>query len=133
MSRCTLPTNSTRRIQPMDAEIIAALKSHYRRCLVFRIFENMDAGAKILYSVDFLTVMRWVEKEWARLKAVTIDHCWRHWFESSSNITDCYDEINCYTVASVIQDVNEQGVRSIRIGIKILLNPVGVDDIIESV
>lgn len=62
-----LPPNTTSRIQPMDAVIIAALKALYRRRLLFRIFENMDAGAKIVYNVGILTAMQWVSDDWENM------------------------------------------------------------------
>lgn len=73
--------NNTSHIQPMDAGIIAALKSNYRRLLSFLIFENIDAKVKGIYDVEILSAMRWVEEEWNGMSVDAINHYWKHCFE----------------------------------------------------
>lgn len=124
-----LPPNATSHIQPLDAGIIATLKAKYRRRVMFRIFDNIDVGAKSVYNVDVLTAMRWVKNEWEGLEKETIANCWRHCFQDSSTLTP---QIESYNVESAIADAHEQSVRYSRIGIQSLLNPPEEDDVIET-
>lgn len=59
-----LPPNTTSRVQPLDAGIIAWVKAKYKRRLLLRVFENLEALSKNVYSVDVLTAIRWTEREW---------------------------------------------------------------------
>lgn len=54
-----LSTNTTSKIQPLDAGIIACVTNRYRGELLFRIIENVDWERKTIYNVDFLTAMQW--------------------------------------------------------------------------
>lgn len=58
-----LPTNAKSRIQPLDAEIIAVLKSGYKKRMLFQILNNLDAGHSEIFKVEILSVMRWVQKD----------------------------------------------------------------------
>lgn len=48
---------STSIVQPHEAEIIAWVKKDYRRRVLLRIFQNIEAGRKSVYNVDILTTM----------------------------------------------------------------------------
>ena len=44
-------------MQPMDADVIAALKMRYKRVHRERAFENIDADVKNIYKVDVVTAI----------------------------------------------------------------------------
>uniref|UniRef100_A0AAV1TDU0 HTH CENPB-type domain-containing protein n=1 Tax=Peronospora matthiolae TaxID=2874970 RepID=A0AAV1TDU0_9STRA len=54
-----LPPNTTSKVQPMDAGIIAAFKRHYRRLHLQNALDRDERGETNLYKVDQLTAMRW--------------------------------------------------------------------------
>ena len=58
-----LPPNTTSKLQPLDAGIIATVKGMYRRRLLFRVFENVEAGRTSIYNIDVLTAIRWITEE----------------------------------------------------------------------
>jgi hypothetical protein len=73
-----LPPNTTSRIQPMDAGIIAAFKKRYRSFHLANAIDRDAAGEKDLYKVDILKAMRWCRSAWNALAPSTIENCWRH-------------------------------------------------------
>lgn len=70
------------------------LSQHWKN-IVIRIFDNMDAGAPIIYSSYFIPTIRWLHEEWVRLKAETISNCWSNCIESSGNNIHCSNGIKC--------------------------------------
>lgn len=73
-----LPPNTTSRIQPMDAGIIAAFKKRYRSFHLSHAIDRDAVGEKDIYKVDILTAMRWCKASWSAVTASTIANCWRH-------------------------------------------------------
>lgn len=73
-----LPPNSTSRLQPLDAGIIAALKVRYRSQQYEHALDRMDVNLKDIYKVDQLTAMRWVKDIWESLPSSLIFNCWCH-------------------------------------------------------
>lgn len=67
-----LPPNTTRKIQPLDAGTISAIKSKFRRRLLFKVFENINEGYKSIYNVDILIAVRWLKGEWKEMSAECI-------------------------------------------------------------
>src|SRR5436190_18299951 len=53
-----LPSNTTSKLQSMNAGIIASFKHHYRKCQLEYVVDMIDAG-KNSYKIDQLTAMRW--------------------------------------------------------------------------
>lgn len=53
-----LTSNTTSRMQPLDAEINALVKRHYKRRPLLRGFEKLEAQAKSTYNVDALIAIR---------------------------------------------------------------------------
>lgn len=54
-----LPPDTTRKMQPLDAGIIAWVKTRYKRRVLFSVFENLDVEKKSINNVDILTDLRW--------------------------------------------------------------------------
>jgi hypothetical protein len=73
-----LPPNTTSRIQPMDAGIIAAFKKRYRSFHLSHAIDRDAAGEKLIYKVDILKAMKWAKAAWNAITPETIANCWRH-------------------------------------------------------
>lgn len=73
-----LPTKITRKVQLLDAGIIAWVKGQYRRRSLLCVFENLEANSEMLYIVDVLIAIRWTECEWNRCSVDVIKHCFTH-------------------------------------------------------
>jgi len=80
-----LPPNTTSKLQPLDAGIIAAVKRHYRRSQISYALDLLDA-AKNPYKVDQLQAMRWATGAWNNLDQSVIVNCWRHTGILSTNV-----------------------------------------------
>lgn len=42
---------------PLDAGIVSWVKTKFRKCLRFRIFDNMDSGITSIYIIEVLTAI----------------------------------------------------------------------------
>jgi hypothetical protein len=73
-----LPPNTTSKIQPMDAGIIAAFKRRYRNFQLQDAIDKDEAGASDIYKVDQLSAMRWCKRAWKDISPTTIANCFRH-------------------------------------------------------
>lgn len=73
-----LPPNTTSKIQPLDAGIIASLKLRYRAFQLERALDLIDQDVKAIYKVDILSAMFMVKTIWSDMDAKVIDNCWRH-------------------------------------------------------
>ena len=85
-----LPPNTTAKLQPLDAGVIAAFKTRYRRMqcdLALSRYEMFLSGEepgneafnpRNLYNVDIRQAMEWTKECWSRISAETIRNCWRH-------------------------------------------------------
>ena len=73
-----LPPNTTSRLQPCDAGIIAALKAHYRRRLMRHVLAEMDearTATELSKRVDILDAIRWVHLAWTSVGDTAIVKC----------------------------------------------------------
>jgi len=69
--------NTTSKLQPLDAGIIAAFKCHYhQRQLEYAL--NQLNEKKDPYKINQLTAMKWATQAWHEVKPSTIVNCWRH-------------------------------------------------------
>lgn len=59
----SFPLNKTSNVQPLDAKIIAWVKAKYKSRLLFRVFENLEGGKKLIYNVDILKASQWTYEE----------------------------------------------------------------------
>jgi hypothetical protein len=73
----SLPKNTTSKLQPLDAGIIASFKRYYRRCQLEYALDLLDAGRNP-YKVDQLTAMKWVRGAWSKVSQLAIINCWNH-------------------------------------------------------
>ena len=72
-----LPPNTTSKLQPLDAGIIAAFKKHYRKKQVLWGLDQLDVGENP-YKVHQLRAMRWITAVWNTLDQSVFANCWRH-------------------------------------------------------
>jgi DDE superfamily endonuclease len=72
-----LPPNTTSKLQPLDAGIIAAFKRHYRKHQLNLALDQLDDGRNP-FKVDQLIAMKWVNRAWNSLLPSTFQNCWRH-------------------------------------------------------
>ena len=73
-----LPPNTTFRLQPCDAGIIAALKAHYRKRLMRHVLSEMDdtqTATELSKHVDMLDAIQWLHLGWASVSDTTITKC----------------------------------------------------------
>jgi len=73
----SLPPNTTSKLQPLDAGIIAAFKRHYRRRQIEWGLDQLDDGRNP-YGITQLQAMRWVQGAWNSLDQSVFANCWRH-------------------------------------------------------
>ena len=73
-----LPPNTTSKIQPMDAGIIAAFKRRYRKFHLQNAIDREERGETELYKVDQLTAMHWCRAAWDEVSMETIANCFQH-------------------------------------------------------
>ncbi|KAI7960756.1 hypothetical protein MJO28_001245 [Puccinia striiformis f. sp. tritici] len=72
--------NLTAHVQPMDAGIISAFKSHYKQRFISRSIQRYDQGVTItqVYKIDQLTAMHISRMAWDHVTPKTITNCWNH-------------------------------------------------------
>lgn len=127
-----LPPNTTSKVQPLDAGVIAWVKAKYKRRLLFRVFDNIDMGRKCIYNVDVLCALRWAEEEWKACPAQVIKNCFDHCLKQGVSLNE-EERGNCgsSTAESMERDAKEHGAKFTRVGLENLLNPAEEDDVIE--
>lgn len=82
-----LPPNSTSKTQPMDAGVIHSMKSHYRRLLLLRKLQAMEANVE--YNPSLYTAILLLTEAWESVSSTTIANCFRHCgFDLSQNSQD---------------------------------------------
>ena len=72
-----LPANTTSRLQPMDAGIIASIKQRYKRkqASVALVLEEEDDTFDV-YRVNLWTAMNWLSNIWDIVSNSTMYNCW---------------------------------------------------------
>lgn len=129
-----LPPNTTSKVQPLDAGIIAWVKSRFRRRLLFRVFDNIDAGKKSIYNIDILTAMRWTVEEWGRCPGDVIHNCFNHCFRKAGELgRDIEKEVEVETMENMQRDAYEHGGTVTQAGLQNFLNPEEEDNVLEQV
>jgi DDE superfamily endonuclease/Tc5 transposase DNA-binding domain len=74
-----LPPNTTSKLQPMDAGIIASFKCHYRRRQLAHALDLIDLQeCRNPYKIDQLTAMKWSRAAWNELDSSVMANCWKH-------------------------------------------------------
>ena len=77
---CSLPKNTTSRLQPLDAGIIQNFKIRYRKLLLKFVISRVNdkkTASEIVKEVDVLKAIRWVKEAWNQVDEETIRKCFR--------------------------------------------------------
>lgn len=72
-----LPPNTTAKLQPLDAGIIASVKMRYRQRHLDRAVDLADVVVNDTYKIGILSAMRWLSSEWADVTKETIVNFWK--------------------------------------------------------
>lgn len=126
-----LPPNTTSKIQPLDAGIIAWVKAKYKRRLLLRVFENLESSKKSIYNVDVLTAIRWTEQEWANCPPKVIFNCFTHCWKLET--TDEEGTIADETLHYMARDAEEHGLRVSKANLEFLLIPTEENSVTKEV
>lgn len=126
-----LPPNTTSKLQPLDAGIIAALKTRYRKWQYERALDCVDASVENIYHVDQLSAMKALTYIWEQLPKSVLSKCWAHTGLLS-------EEAGAFTrdetmVAGVLSAMGELCSSRARHSLEFVLNPDGEDNVIEEV
>lgn len=131
-----LPPNTTSKIQPCDAGIIASLKSGFRHRQMKRVLDLIDVDPKKMYNIDQLTAMQWIRELREEMDPKTISNSWNH----TGLLRASYSSIMSVTnlLASSASEIGRNIASAIpessnRISISAFLNPDGEDDVFEVV
>lgn len=73
-----LPPDTTQKIQPLDAGIIASVMVRYLNIQMERAVDIIDENVQNIYKVDILSAMRALKRLWEDLPSEIIEECWRH-------------------------------------------------------
>ena len=96
-----LPPNTTAKLQPMDAGIIACLKRGYRKWQYEMAVDNLNATLTNIYMVDQLVAMKVVKAVWQVLSSLTVYNCW-----TATRLLTMPNETRDSTIHSEDDDVN---------------------------
>ena len=73
-----LPSNTTSKLQPMDAGIIQSVKINYRKRMLRHLISRMDAcntASELIKLVNILDAILWIHDVWSSLPSSTIQKC----------------------------------------------------------
>ncbi len=104
---CFLPANTTSKLQPLDLGIIMNFKVHYRTLLLKYIVAKIDeynSASEVAKSVNILVAIRWVAQAWEKVKASTIQKCFRR---AGILNDDMSDVVTCEVEDDPFQDLDE--------------------------
>ncbi|OAC98487.1 hypothetical protein MUCCIDRAFT_121797, partial [Mucor lusitanicus CBS 277.49] len=77
-----LPANTTSKLQPLDAGIIANFKAHFRWHQYYRATNKYVAGVDLdlveEYRMDEVDALFFLADAWRKVKPETIKNCWDH-------------------------------------------------------
>lgn len=130
-----LPPNTTSKIQPCDAGIIASLKVRYRRYQMERAIDLVDEGISDIYRVDVLSAMLALQRIWKELPPSVMKNCWEHTglCNSTYRITEDLHASNAPHRIGVESCVARLVPTHARIEISQLLNPEGENECVEEI
>lgn len=123
-----LPPNTTSKLQPLDAGIIAAMKVRYRRRQMERAVDLLDVGDMDIYKIykiNILTAMRWLTNIWDDLSAATIRNCW-----GTTGIVPAYDTVEPTLDPDATDDDEAAIERFVQITVRIASRRIPVGELI---
>lgn len=123
-----LPPNTTSRLQPLDAGIIASVKPRYRKYLYEKALDCLDASVSIIYQLDQLTAMRAIQKIWEELPASVMEKCWNY---TGLVAAEVVRQTQREDVAGVLVAVGKHVPQQAQMSIDLILNPSGENEVIK--
>lgn len=133
-----LPPNTTSKVQPMDAGIIAAMKMKYRRYQMERALDMSETNVRDIYKLDVLTAMRTFKEVWKEIDASTIQNCWGQTGiipprSTSTELQTGSGHLN-EDMNALQYHVSQLGTPKRALSIEGLLNPAGEDeDVVQQI
>lgn len=124
-----LPPNTTSKLQPLDAGIIAALKVRYRKWQYERALDYMDAKVENIYKVDQLTSMKAMRRMWDDIPASVLKNCWHH--TGLVMGTEEVQRVEDSTVAEVLAAMSELVAPRTQMDIDFITNPEDENNVLE--
>lgn len=115
-----LPPNKRSKIQPLDARKISCVKAKYKRRLLLRIFDNIEANHKYIYYIDVITPIRWTYEKWNACPATVIKNCITHCFKKGSDYHDLSSVSFDETLDNIQRDAVENNSSFTRMGLHYL-------------
>ncbi|GBC36913.2 tigger transposable element-derived protein 6-like [Rhizophagus irregularis DAOM 181602=DAOM 197198] len=74
-----LPSNTTSKIQPIDAGVIMSFKRHYRHSHVRLLLRYVEAGNRAEdLRMDILQTIRFIIQAWGEINPEVVRNCWWH-------------------------------------------------------
>jgi hypothetical protein len=73
-----LPPNTTSRLAPFDAGIIAAFKMKYKNKFILSLLEKQRQQTCIKNKLSILEAINFVVESWNEITPRTITNCWLH-------------------------------------------------------
>lgn len=67
----------TSQVQPFDCGIIRAFKAYYRKALMVRSVDRLQAGEEDPYAINQPEAIRMAEAAWGMVTRTTVVNCWR--------------------------------------------------------
>ena len=96
-----LPKNTTSKLQPMDAGVIACIKKRYRRRQIERAADLIELGiTENLYKIDIFQAVTNIYDIWNRIESSIIYNCWVQTGLITGNSTIAPDDFHA------ISDIN---------------------------
>ena len=117
-----LPPNTTSKLQPLDAGIIASVTTRYRKYQYGRALDCLDASESNIYKLDRLTAMRAIQNIWDKLPASVIAKCWNHTGLIADQVVRQTHE---HDVAGIFVTLGELVPQRAQMPIASILNPAG--------
>ena len=123
-----LPPNTTSRVQPLDAGIIAAFKKLYRARQYSQALLEAEMGGTDIYKIDLLTAIRISQQIWEGISTDTIKNCWKH-----TGLVDWGDAVAPQDDGELEQEIGETLRRLAEVSVGDVIHPPGEEEEEEEV
>lgn len=102
-----LPPNCTSVLQPLDQGIIRSFKCHYRKFVLRKVINNIEANRNC--SISLLDAVEFMEQAWRKVNKQTVVNCFHHakLFTGQVDAVDCDDEDDVIPLAELIRRLGE--------------------------
>ena len=120
-----LPPNTTSVLPPMDAGIIATLKTRYWKLPYERALDLLEESNYQIYKIDQLLAMKYITGVWEDMDEKIINNCW---FKTgllareTSRICDNEDDLPVRETNELLEVIQQLAVPNARMSIRALLN-----------